>query len=207
MTENTEDPAADIAWMRRLAEEGADAPMQGASILMSAGLIYGAASLAHWAQIAGVVPVFGPVLGVSWLAATVVFLLTLTVILIRLKRRAGVYTAGNRASAAVWEAVGWGIFAFGSVLAVLGWRLGEGAIQVAFWLISPVILVFYGLGWAVTATAMKSRPLWGLAIGSFVAAPLLAALAGEVEQYLGNAAALFLLMALPGWLLMRSARR
>ena len=29
MTENTEDPAADIAWMRRLAEEGADAPMRG----------------------------------------------------------------------------------------------------------------------------------------------------------------------------------
>ena len=40
MTPNTEDPAADIAWMRRLAEEGADAPMEGASILMSAGLIY-----------------------------------------------------------------------------------------------------------------------------------------------------------------------
>jgi hypothetical protein len=52
----------------------------------------------------------------------------------------------------------------------------------------------------------RSRMLWGLAIGSFLAAPLLASLTGLDEQYLAYAAALFLLMALPGWLLMRSAR-
>jgi predicted membrane protein len=52
----------------------------------------------------------------------------------------------------------------------------------------------------------KSRRLWLLAIGSFVAAPVLALLTGQEEQYLAYAAALFLLMALPGWLLMRAAR-
>ena len=41
MTEHNEDPVADIAWMRRLAEEGAQAPMQGAPILMAAGLTFG----------------------------------------------------------------------------------------------------------------------------------------------------------------------
>ena len=39
MTNENDDGAADIAWMRKLAEENADAPMRGGSILMAAGLI------------------------------------------------------------------------------------------------------------------------------------------------------------------------
>ena len=206
MTETTEDPAADIAWMRRLAEEGAQAPMQGASILMSAGLIYGAASLFHWAQLSDVFPTSGPAIGIGWLAATGLFLLTLVVIIARLKRAGGVMTASNRASGTVWSALGWGIFALFLSMAALGWRTGAEGGLLAMSLGISAIMVFYGIGWAVTAAMYRSRMLWGLAIGSFLAAPLLASLTGLDEQYLAYAAALFLLMALPGWLLMRSAR-
>lgn len=206
MTENNEDPAADIAWMRRLAEEGADAPMQGASILMSAGLIYGAASLFHWAQISGVFPTSGLAIGIGWLAATGLFLLTLFVIISRLKRDRGVTTASNRASGTVWSALGWGIFALFASLAVLGYRLGEDAAMLGLALSPSIIMVFYGIGWAVTATMYRNRMLWWLAGGSFVAAPLLAWMAGQDAQYLAYAGALFLLMALPGWILMRQAR-
>ena len=207
MTERTEDPAADIAWMRRLAEEGAAAPMQGASILMSAGLIYGAASLFHWAQISGVFPTSGLAIGIGWLAATALFLLTLAVVIPRLKRDGGVMTAGNRASATVWSALGWGIFALFLSMAAVGWRSGEAGALLALSLSISAIMVFYGIGWAVTAAMYRSRMLWGLAVASFAAAPLLAALTGLDEQYLAYAAALFLLMALPGFLLMRGARR
>ena len=207
MTERTEDPAADIAWMRRLAEEGAEAPMQGASILMSAGLIYGAASLFHWAQISGVFPTSGLAIGIGWLAATALFLLTLAVVIPRLKRDGGVMTAGNRASATVWSALGWGIFALFLSMAAVGWRSGEAGALLALSLSISAIMVFYGIGWAVTAAMYRSRMLWGLAVASFAAAPLLAALTGLDEQYLAYAAALFLLMALPGFLLMRGARR
>lgn len=207
MTEHTQDPAADIAWMRRLAEEGAEAPMQGASILMSAGLIYGAASLFHWAQISGVLPTSGLAIGIGWLAATTLFLLTLVVILSRLKRERGVMTAGNRASGTVWAALGWGIFALFLSMAAVGWRTGEQGALLAMSLSLSAIMVFYGIGWAVTAAMYRSRPLWGLAIASFAAAPLLAGLTGLDEQYLAYAAALFGLMAVPGFLLMRGARR
>ncbi|MEJ6789670.1 hypothetical protein BrevBR_08950 [Brevundimonas sp. BR2-1] len=206
MIDKTEDPAADIAWMRRLAEEGAEAPMQGASILMSAGLIFGAASLFHWAQITGLAPSSGPIQGLGWLAATVLFLLVLAVLIARLKRAGGVRTARNRATDTVWSALGWGIFALFTAMMALGWRVGDEGIEVAFGLIPSVIMVFYGIGWAVSAAMYKSRPLWGLAVGSFAAAPLLAALTGSANQYLAYAAALFLLMALPGFLLMRGAR-
>ena len=206
MTENNEDPAADIAWMRRLAEEGAGAPMQGASILMSAGLIYGAAALAHWAQIGGLIDVPGVVEGLVWLIATGLFFVVLTVVIMGLKRKAGVVTAGNRASSTTWSALGWGIFALFASLAVLGYRLGEDAAMLGLALSPSIIMVFYGIGWAVTATMYRNRMLWWLAGGSFVAAPLLAWMAGQDAQYLAYAGALFLLMALPGWILMRQAR-
>ncbi|TPW03103.1 MAG: hypothetical protein FD125_1745 [bacterium] len=206
MTEHNEDPAADIAWMRRLAEEGAGAPMQGASILMFAGLIYGAASLFHWAQIGDLIDFPGLVEGVIWLIATGLFFVVLIVVITGLKRKTGVVTAGNRASSTTWSALGWGIFALFSSLAVLGLRLGEDAAMLALALTPSVIMVFYGIGWAVSATMYRSRALWWLAAGSFVAAPLLAALADQNAQYLAYAGALFLLMALPGWLLMRQAR-
>lgn len=207
MTENIEDSAADIAWMRRLAEEGADAPMQGASILMSAGLIYGAASLFYWAQIERLVPIDRFGIGMGWLVATGLFLLTLFITLNRLKREGGVVTAGNRASGTVWSSMGWGIFALFLSMAVTGWRTGEQGALVALSLSSSIIMVFYGIGWAVSAAMHRSRPMGILAIASFASAPLLASLTGRADQYLAYAAALFLLMALPGFLLMRAARR
>lgn len=206
MTEKAEDTAADIAWMRKLAEEGAAAPMQGASILMAAGLIYGAASLFYWAEITGRVSIGGPVSGLGWLVATVLFMVVLFVIISRLKRQGGVMTASNRATGTVWSALGWGIFALFASMAVLGWRSGGDGAEQALALTPSVIMVFYGVGWAVSAAMYRSRMLWGLALGSFAAAPLLAALSGQAEQYLAYGAALFLLMALPGWLLMRGAR-
>lgn len=206
MIDKTEDPAADIAWMRRLAEEGAETPMQGASILMNAGLIFGAASLFQWAQLTGLAPSSGPVEGLGWLVATVLFLGVLAVTVARLKRSGGVRTARNRATDTVWSALGWGIFALFGAMAALGWRVGGEGVEIGFGLVPSVIMVFYGVGWAVSAAMYKSRPLWGLAVGSFAAAPLLAAMTGSANQYLAYAAALFLLMALPGFLLMRGAR-
>ncbi|MGV8929861.1 MAG: hypothetical protein ACOH1E_08910 [Brevundimonas sp.] len=207
MTDHHEDQVADIAWMRRLAEEGAGTPMQGASILMSAGLIFGSASLIHWAQISGLIgEVPGPVTGLIWLIATGVFFVVMAFLLRGLKRKGGVVTAGNRASSTTWSALGWGIFALFASLGVLGWRLGEEAALMGLALSPSIIMVFYGIGWAVSATMYRNRTLWWLAIGSFLAAPVLAWMAGDSAQYLAYAAALFLLMALPGWLLMRQAR-
>lgn len=206
MTEQTEDPAADIAWMRRLAEEGAQTPMQGASILFGAGLIYGVASLGHWAVARGFGGFDMSAVNPIWLGATALFLTLLVVVLIRMKQAGGVQTSANRASGTAWASVGWGIFALSTAMAALAWRLGEEAAMVSLALMPSMIMVFYGSGWAVSAAMQRSKTLWALAIGSFAAAPLLAVRTGSAEQYLAYAAALFLLMALPGWMLMRQAR-
>lgn len=206
MTHDTDNTAADIAWMRRLAEEAGEAPMQGASLLMLGGLLYGLASLFHWAVVAAVLPIAENNLWIGWVAATVAYWVVLAVVIPRLRRGGAVSTTANRASGMAWSGMGWGIFALFLAMSVLGWRMGEASLEPMFALIPSIIMVFYGVGWAVSASMHKSRTMWILSLASFAAAPLMALFAGQAAQYLAYAAALFLLMALPGGLLMRAAR-
>lgn len=204
---SNQDELTDIAWLKGLAEEGAKAPIQGGSILFSAGLIYGLASVAHWAVAAEVVAADPVAYGWIWGAAVVAFLAMLILLIGRLKRQGGVETAANRAFGIVWSALGWGIFSlFVSLIASDLTR--EGSSDIAEWalVIPSIIMAFYGVGWAVTATMVRSRPLWVLALASFGAAPLLAVMSGGATQYLAYSGALFGLMALPGFLIMRSAK-
>jgi hypothetical protein len=204
---SNQDELTDIAWLRGLAEEGAKAPIKGASILFAAGLIFGTASVAHWLIAAGVVAVASEVYGAMWGATALIFLVTLSVLIGRLKREGGVETAANRAFGIVWAALGWGIFSlFTSLIASDLARAGQSDLAEWSLIIPSIIMAFYGVGWAVTATMTRSKPLWTLALTSFAVAPVLAVLSGTSWQYLAYAGALYGLMALPGFLIMRSAK-
>lgn len=198
--------AADIAWMRRLAEEGGQSPYRGASIQFAAGLIYGLASLAHGAVVTGLVAAPPAAFAVIWLGATVIFLVIMALLTMRMARDPSPCTAANRAARAVWTGVGWGVFALFAALWMVIWRTGQAGTE-AFLLVPSIVMVFYGMGWAVTGAMMRNRGLIGLAIASFAAAPLLGLFAGTGAQYWAYAVALFGLMALPAWIMMRQAAR
>lgn len=201
------DDIADIAWLRTLAEEGANTPPHGGAILCASGLIWGTASIAHWTIITGLLPIDPAGYGLVWGVALIVFFVTLIVLIRRLKAQTGVETAANRAFSSVWQALGWGIFSLFTALMLLDvGRTGQANMAEWSLAIPSIIMAFYGMGWAVSATMLRQKTLWILAIGSFVAAPVLALIAGSSAQYLAYAAALYLFMALPGFLLMRSAR-
>ena len=206
MTHDTDNAPADIAWLRQLAEENGTAPMRGASILLAAGVIYGLTSLLHWAHMTGLIAPRLVGAGMEWLIATGLFLIVNFVLIFRMSRAGGVRTAGQRAIGTVWGGVGCGIFVLFASMFAVSVRMGDDQNGMIFWLVPSIILVFYGMGWSVTAAMLKSLPLWWLGVASFLAAPLLGALAGQSAQYLGYAAALFLLMALPGFLLMRQSK-
>jgi len=197
---------ADIAWLRNLAEEGVRTPYRGASIMIAAGLIFGTASLLHWGHASGILPGGIAMVGYEWLGATALFLLSLPVLIWRLKAQVGVTTTANRVVSTVWACVGWGIFALFVSMFVNDYRMGSAQGMGTFWLVPSIIMVFYGVGWAATASLYGKRGLWWLSIGSFAAAPILAWLTGSAEQYLAYAACLFGLMALPGYLLVRAAK-
>jgi hypothetical protein len=206
MTHESENAPADIAWLRQLAEENGTGPMRGGSILLAAGLVYGVTSLIHWAHMTGLILAQYAAAGMEWLIATGIFLIINVILILRLRRGGGVRTAAQRAIATIWAGVGWGIFALFASMFVVSARIGVDQNSMIFWLIPSIIMVFYGMGWGVTAAMMKSRPLGLLALASFVAAPGIGLFAGTAAIYLAYAAALFLLMALPGFLLMRQAK-
>jgi hypothetical protein len=205
MTDSDNAPV-DIAWLRQLAEENGTGPMRGASILLAAGLIYGVTSLVHWAHMTGLILPQYAVAGVEWLIATGIFLVVCFTISIRLRRAGGVRTGAQRAIGTIWSAVGWGIFALFGSMSMVSIRLGADQDGMIFWLVPSIVMFFYGMGWAVTAAMLKSRPLLLLAVGSFVSAPVMGLFAGSAAIYLAYAAALFLLMAVPGFLLMRQSK-
>lgn len=202
-----QDELTDIAWLKGLAEEGAKAPVRGGSILFAAGLIFGTGSLAHWLIVAEILTVPSSVFGALWGVTVLVYLAALVVLIARLKRQGGVETAANRAFGIVWSALGWGLFSlFMSLIVSDLAKAGESDIAEWSLVIPSIIMAFYGVGWAVTATMTRSKSLWSLALASFAAAPMLAVLSGTSWQYLAYAVALFGLMALPGFLLMRAAK-
>lgn len=205
MTETRND-ITDIAWLRGLAEEGAKGPVRGASILLAAGLIYGSASLGHWAAMTGALPGGLRAVPWLWLGATTVFLAVNGLLVWRLRGAQGVRTAANRAIGAAWAGVGYGIFTLFASNFVADLTVPAHQGTAVFALVPSIIMVFYGMGWAVTAAMTRSGALWWLALASFVTAPVLAAFAATPAQYLAYAGALFGLMALPGFLLMRAAK-
>ncbi len=208
MTDDTDNQtrggAADLAFLRGLAEEGSRAPLGGGRILMAAGIVYGLASLSQWAAIVEVAPFSVRQSNWIWLIATGIFLALVVLDKILWCPPTGVKTAANRAARAAWSCVGAGIFAGIASMAAVSWRLGEAG-PALLWLLPSLIMVFYGLGWGVCAAMFRSQRLLWLCIGSFVAAPVLGFMTNSPALYLAYALALLVLMAVPGFLLMRAA--
>jgi hypothetical protein len=190
----------DIAYVSALAQEGRRTPLLGGAILVAAGVIFGIASLLHWAILSRVLALGPTALNVMWFCAVALFLGALFVLKARLSGRPGARSATNRASGAAWAGMGGAAFAIAAALFIAVWKTGDWIFMGLF---PPVILALYGAAWAVSAAMADRRWLNGVALGSFAAAIASAWLIGSASQYLIYAAALFLLAAVPGLALMR----
>jgi len=191
----------DIAFMRALAAEGQRTPLLGGRILAAAGLIFALASIAYWAMIVEIIDLphgwgsFG-----IWMGALALFLVVLTILNRGIARKPGAGSPTNRASGTAWMAVGLSILAMAISYAATGYKLQSELVMATF---PSVIFALYGAGWAVAAAMTGKRWLWGVAIGSWLMAPVLGWFADGPEQYLAYAAALVLLTFLPGLVLTR----
>ena len=88
---------------------------------------------------------------------------------------------------------------------------GVGAIRdqdFAVWLYYPaVVFCLQGSAWLLAYTLKRKPWMLATAIGGWVTAVALGLLVRQVDWYLGVCtAALFLLFALPGWIMLRDAR-
>lgn len=190
----------DIAFMRALAQEGSSAPLLGGSILVAAGAVFGIAGIIHWSIVVGIINAPQMAFGIVWPVALFVFLGLLFWLRRGVETRPGAQSPGNRAAGTAWSAMGWTIFVISLTIGILAWRTHSPIPALIF---PPLILALYGMGWCVAAAMARKRWLWMTAIGSYAAALLVAWLAVSPAVYLVYALAMLLLMALPGYILMR----
>ncbi|MDB5475892.1 MAG: hypothetical protein JWP49_1403 [Phenylobacterium sp.] len=199
MTDNQQALREDIAFMRSLAEAGRQSPMMGGSILMSAGLIYAACAFITWfAATYPVSPLFMPIL---WFGGTGLFF----VVLFALRGRLGPKSDSNRAAGLVWSGAGWAIFTIVLSLMLMGYRANGWWIMGA---ICPIVLATYGAAWMVGGILTKAGWMRAVGFGAFAMALVCAWYALEIRTlFLIYGASLLGLVALPGYLVMRQARR
>ena len=190
----------DIAFMRALAQEGSSAPLLGGSILVSAGMTFGVAGLLHWAVETKLLNLPPVAFMVIWPGALVVFLASLYLLKGSVGGRPGSLSPVNKASGTAWASMGWTIFVISLAIGILSWRTRS---EIPALIFPPLILGLYGMGWSIAAAMTGKRWIWMTAIGSYLAALVVAWLSIDPVVYLVYSAALLLLMALPGFVLMR----
>jgi len=189
----------ELAYIRALAEQGSMGPMRNGASLVTAGLVYAAAAIAQYLAVIGLLPRTGWMSALIWLGATAVF--AAVSFIFRFNRHSAHKSVGGRAAAAIWSGIGIAIMFFILCLIVIANVLKDFA-AVSF-LIAPVVLILYGVGWWVGgAISGKAWVKW-VAFGSFVGAPLITLMAGRPEQLLAYAVCLVVFTTVPGIVIMR----
>lgn len=193
---------ADIDFMKALAVEGGQVPLNGGLPLFMAGLIFGVAALLHYASVS-----FAAFNGLTTLTIWGGALLTYALwgVWWGIKNRAAFKVQGNknRVVGTVWSGIGFSIFLFSVTLAILSYRLQNPQLG-AFMM--PVVLVLYGLGWIITAEVSAQRWMTLVGVGCFLVVPLIAWLSLRPEQFLLYALALIFSALIPGWFLMEKEK-
>ena len=193
MTDNIQSIRDDLAYLRALAEEGRGGGERGGAIGLAAGLIFAGCSVVQWAALTG--RAAPAVSNWSWIVGTLLFF----VILFTVKRRLGSASRGG-AGGVAWMGAGWAIFVLFAAMAVASWKIHS---PVLIYFAPSIILALYGAAWTVAAAVSRQRWIGLTAVGSFVGAIVCAWFIADPVQYLVYAAALLLLAALPGYVLMR----
>ena len=188
--------------VRSLVDQGARARLSGASLFVLGGVLYGVQCLYHWGQLHGVsLPEPWNLIFVAGI--TVVFLIGLSVISWRDRNRPSGGVVG-RALAGIFAGAGLANLAMVFVFALNAAREHSAFVWMLY---PPVIFALQGACWIAVWQVQKRGWHALVGFGWLLTAAAMGWFVRNTEAYvLIAAAALFVLMALPGWVLMRQAR-
>lgn len=192
--------AADIAFIRDLAEQGRNtAPLNG-PFLIAASVIFGLANLGQWALTAGLFEVspWAPLW--LWVGAGVVFGLSLFVLIRRHNTKPGANTLVNKSIGASWTAVGFGIFSLWLAFMGVGFKTGDWALM---WAMPSLVFSAYGSAWFVAGEMTGRRWMKGIALLSYGGAAALGLFVGDAAIYLMFTVLLVVVALIPGIVLTR----
>lgn len=193
----------DLAFLRDLVESSKDAPIPGGAIFLAGGLLYGGQTLFHWCQALGWFTPPVPVNLFISIAPTIAFLIILARSLDEQRK--------SNSSGIARRALDAGFSAAGSCNAVLALVFGWVAIQqkdLYIWLLYPIIVfALQGAAWQIAYQLQRRRWMGVISLGWFVAAIGLGLTLRTLTYGLIVTLSLFLLMALPGALMLRTMKQ
>ena len=198
---------ADLAFLRSIVEGGGKPSITMAICYLAGGLLYGIQCLFHIGQIFGLIrwPDLANLAFV--IGITVAVCATIAWASIRDMRQGG---GGNRGPLAT-RTLNAGFSSAGMVNLAMIIIFGAGAARdndFALWLYYPAVV--FGLqaaAWSVAWVLKKKAWMLATSAGGWLTAVALGLLVRQPDQYLYVCtAALFLLFALPGWIMLREAQ-
>jgi hypothetical protein len=207
MTEKTIGTAeADLAFLRGIVESTGKPHLTMGVMLLAGGLLYGFQCLFHLGQIAGIIR------WPDWATLTFVVLITVAMCAVSAwavlhDRKIGPGRTGPTATRAInsaFSGTGAGNLAIIIVFGIGAARDNDFAI----WLYYPaIVFAFQFVAWFMAWTLKKKAWMGLIALGHWITAVSLGLLVREPVAYMWVVtAALFLLFALPGWIIFNEAR-
>jgi hypothetical protein len=196
----------DLAFMRAIVQGDGRPSMTLAICYLAGGFLYGLQCLFHVGQALGLIR-WPELANLAFVVGiTIAFLLVLTWAILR-DRKTGAANRGPMASRTMNAAFS----ATGMTNAAVIIVFGVGAVRdqdFAVWLYyAAIVFALQAAAWYMAWTLKKKGWMLATALGGWVAAVTLGVLVREPLLYLGVCTvALFLLFALPGWVMFRDAR-
>ena len=199
-------PEDDLAFLRSIVEGGGQPPLTLAVCYLAGGLLYGLQCLFHVGQVAGLIrwPDLANLVFVAGI--TVAFLCVLTWAILK-DRKAGSANRGPVAARtlnAAFSATGMANAAVIIVFGVGAYRDQDFAIWLYY---AAIVFALQAAAWYMAWTLKRKGWMLATALGGWATAVALGLLVRQPVLYLYVCTiALFLLFALPGWVLFRDAR-
>jgi hypothetical protein len=199
-------PEDDLAFMRSIVEGGGQPPMTLAICYLAGGLLYGLQCLFHIGQAAGLInwPDLANLAFVVMI--TVSFLSVLTWAILK-DRRSGASNRGPQAARtlnAAFNATGMANAAVIIIFGVGAFRDQDFGIWLYY---AAIVFALQAAAWYMAWMLKRKGWMLATALGGWATAVALGVLVREPLWYLGVCTvALFVLFALPGWVMFRDAR-
>jgi hypothetical protein len=199
MTVTREELLQDLTYARTLAEEGRRAPLIGGAYLVLFGVLLTIAYGAHGAMLLGQVEQQWA--GAIWMAFGVCAGLGVFLLRGRTKDLPGSSSISNRADRTVWHGVSW------AILFVVAGALARGIFYDDYIATFGIMAAGFGLyGVALYSTATLSGHMWlrTFAWLSWALSATMWLFLGEPWAYLMGAVGAFLVLLVPGVIMMRA---
>ena len=204
MNDDAKSASEDLAYMRALVDERGKGFKSGGSLYAAAGLIYGAQCLLTWPTVAGFITFSAFVSLIIGVLPTVLFLALLAYYLWRDRKQMQIKGTASRAIASAFAGAGLANISLVIVFATAAYQRHDFSI----WLFYPVVVcALQGAVWYAIAQIQRRIWMGVVATGWLLTAVASGFLIPSPDQYLLLLGlALIALMAIPGYLMMQSAK-